>query len=156
MAKEAAMTNRNILYATMGLLWAVNPVLPGCSSPEFSFGETEMLDLMETINGQTWTTEDGEYELTLTLEQGGGEQAALELLDWMASAHACGDRSFVAEAEACLESSSLPIDATVTITELETEVVIIEEAPYEGTMFVYGYDLDNAELNLHSDEDEIT
>jgi len=72
---------------------------------------------------------------------------------FLGSADACGERKFFAEASACLEVSSVFVEGTVTITDRSTDTVIFEDIPLEGTMEVYGYDLNNADLYLHDTTD---
>ena len=134
-------------------LWLLNPMFTGCAEDDkFQFGEAEMLDLLDTLDGQTWvTTIDGtNHELILDLQQATEVQASLtpNFLT-LGSALACGDRTFLASAEACVETSTLHIEGTVSVVNLDTQVVLHESLEIEGSMTVIGYVLDNADINLY-------
>ena len=135
---------------TAMLIWLVNPTLGGCDGQEFSFGESEMLALLDTLNSETWS-DDG-YSVDLDLEQSTGEQAMFRA-PWtpFQSAHACGNRSFVAEAAACIETSSLPLEGTVTVTDLASGESVTSDIFVSGEILVAGYALDNAEVTLSHD-----
>ena len=156
--------NKNTLsWLTATTLWLVNPVFSGCDSgtqSEFDFGEAELLDMIETINGQSWEmTFDGELStVTVDFEQIIGEtyiegdQAALWSAIEIGSAQACGSRSFLAEAEACIDISSLPLEGTLTITstiDLDSEPQVFDVS---GSLDVFGKTLDNGELRVNSDD----
>ena len=152
------MINRKIQFGVIGALWLINPVYSGCSTATFTFEEADMLELMYDINESEWTIEnDGtEFVLDFSLVQSAGEQASLQqVLEIMNSAHACGERSFVAEASACLDVSTLVMEGTVTITEKETQSIVVENMPIEGSMEVIGLDLTNAEIYLQHSAGDI-
>ena len=147
------MIKNHCKYAVCSALWILNPIyLGGCLDKEydFTFGQAEMLDLLETINTQQWSSTEGEetYTLTFSLEQVTSAQAALNLLSILASAHACESRSFVAEAEACVDDTTLPVTGTVTIVNQETDEQVVQNMPISGSMTVIGLNLDNADLSL--------
>ncbi len=153
------MHKKKIQIGFLTLLWLVNPVFSGCNdtTKAFSFDERDMLELMYDINETDWTieTEEGFFLVDFSLQQSSGDQASVQpFFDILGSAHACGERSFIAEAEACLDVSMLMLEGTVTITEQEDMSVVIENMPLEGSMEIYGLDLNNAEVYLqHSDGD---
>ena len=151
------MINNFCKYSICGALWIINPIyLGGCQdkTTEFSFGQAEMLDLLETVNTQQWSSTVGEetYTLTFSLEQKTSEQASLNILNALASAYACEERSFVAEAGACIDNTSLGVTGTVTIVNQQTEEQVVAEMPISGSMMVMGLDLDNADLQLRQDD----
>ena len=115
------MRGRAVKFLALGVIWAVNPTyLGGCSAETYSFGEPEMLELMSVINEEGWTieTDDGVFELSFDVHQASEPQAsARSTLGWMATAQACGSRSFVAEAGACIDDTSMALEGTVTITD---------------------------------------
>jgi len=133
----------------VAVIWAVNPTLGGCDDQEFSFGEAEMLALLDTLNAETWT--EAEAEIYFELSQATEGHAALRLpsSSFMGSAWACGDRSFAAEAAACIESSTLPVEGSVTV--IDTASGVNTSAIVSGEIMVFGYDLDNAEVYLVHD-----
>ena len=145
------MTGRLTRFLSLSVLWAINPTLFGGCAEEasFTFDEADMLALMDTLNEETWLIENetGEYALGFELAQG-TEEVAAHALELIQSAHACGNRSFAATAEACMDISSLPLDGSVTITEQSSQTVIIEGLLLTGSIDVYGLELNNAEVWL--------
>ena len=67
-------------------LWLLNPIFTGCAEEKTWFGEAEMLELLDSLESQTWVTSiDGtDHELILELEQSTEGQAALmpSILSW--------------------------------------------------------------------------
>ena len=151
------LKSKAITYLSVSFLWLINPVVNiGCDqNSENSFGEEEMLDLMDDINEQVWTFEDGErsYQISFQLTQQSAEEMA-SVLDFMGTAHACGSRSFVASASACIETTSLPMEGTVRISDGVTDEVIIDEQSIQGEMMVMGHELNNAEVYLNAENSE--
>ena len=160
------MNTKHLSWLGATTLWLINPVFSGCDSDsqsKFNFGEAELLDLVDEINEQSWeATFDGELStITVDFEQiagaddADGEQASLWSSIEAGSAHACGSRNFLAEAEACLDISSLPIKGTVTISsdlDIEAEPQIFTVS---GSIDVFGTVLDNAEVWVNSDDIQI-
>ena len=152
---------QKIKTTIMTTFWLLNPIyFGGCDKQnpqEFSFGEEDMLSLMDEINSQTWTFEKDseEFELEFQLDQQIEEVAKLQWLDALASAKACGNRNFLAEASACLEMTTLPIEGIVTITNLETGEIVVEDLELSGDISVEGYDLTNADVALYNDTSHI-
>ena len=137
--------------------WVVNPAyLMGCGGERgFTFGEAEMLSLMETLEQETWQVDQaGEvYELIFNLEQ----SDILELArrpepGLVGSALACEDRSFVASASACVDMSYLGIQGTVDVVQRATDELVHSKQTLAGTMTVMGLDLSNVDISLsHAD-----
>lgn len=150
------MVTHKLKYLSLSVVWILNPVyLGGCGtqSNEFTFGEAEMLELVDSINSQTWTIahEDGDFELEIALSQSMDEIVKSHSLDMLSAAHACGERVFFAEASACLESTILPLEGVIRITDYDTQTIIYEELLVDGNMYVYGYELTNAEIALSNE-----
>ena len=157
------MNTKSLSWLAATTLWLINPVFSGCDSEgkaKFDFGEAELLDLIDDINEQSWeATFDGELStITVDFEQLAGasdvedDQAALWNPVELGSAHACGSRNFLAEAEACVDISSLPIVGTITITstlDLESEPQVFEVS---GSLDVIGTTLNNADLWVNNDD----
>ena len=144
---------KHVKWSLMSVLWLVNPIV-GCSQEEgFSFGEDDMLALLEEVNQETWEFEVSEqrFELQFTLVPRESETASLLLSSFFASAHACGSRSFFAEAGACLDISDLPVEGTVVIIDVETGSIIQDDLAVEGSLEIFGLDLDNASMYLNHD-----
>ena len=137
--------------------WVVNPAyLMGCGGDRgFTFGEAEMLALMETLEQEIWQVERGGevFELIFDLEQSDTlvvtqrHQPGL-----MACALACEDRSFVASASACVDMSYLGIKGTVDVVQVSTGELVHSKQTLAGTMTVMGLDLSNVDISLsHAD-----
>ena len=161
------MNNRNLSWLAATTLWMINPVFSGCDSNtenEFQFEEAELLDLLDELNAQSWeTTFDGEPS-TVTVDfsqlmDGSADDEPTPEDDhaslWMmeiGSADACSSRNFLAEAEACIDVSSLPIEGTVTITsdlDIEAEPQVFTVS---GSIDVFGTVLNNADVWVNSDD----
>ena len=149
--EQTRMKKTTIILFTIPL-WLVNPLFTGCAEEnKYEFGEAEMLDLLDTLENQTWiTTINGtDHELFLDMEQSPEEQAALmPSILGLGSAHACEDRTFFASAEACIQSTTLYIEGSAQVINLETEEVLHESLPLNGSILVLGYTLDNADIRV--------
>ena len=158
----------NLTKATlMTTLWLFNPII-GCSEgKQFEFEEADMVELMDTVSQETWSFEQNDvaYDLSFSLEQGDvvydedgvpvNEEAvgALMPTTYMSSAHACGTRSFAAEASACVDISLLSVTGSVIIKNAETQEIVIEEA-VDGSIEVIGTKLNNAALELQGESSD--
>ena len=137
--------------------WVVNPAyLMGCGGERgFTFGEAEMLSLMETLEQETWQVDQaGEvYELIFDLEQSDIlELARRSKPGLVGSAMACEDRSFVASASACVDMSYLGIKGPVDVVQRATDELVHSKQTLTGTMTVMGLDLSNVDISLsHAD-----
>ena len=52
------MNQKLFTWGIAASVWALNPVITGCdpsNEKEFSFGEAEMLDLLDVLNEQSWS-----------------------------------------------------------------------------------------------------
>ena len=152
------LNSKPLTYTVLSLVWLVNPVVNvGCDNGKYGpdFGETEMLELMEEINGEVWTleTDEGSYTVAFTLRQKSAEEVAssLSVLDFMGSAHACGDRTFMASANACIEHTTLVLEGNVRVTDTLTDETLIESMEVTGEMIVLGDRLNNANVALGSE-----
>lgn len=146
------MNTQHMTWITAATIWMINPVFTGCDAPphqeEFDFGEAEMLDVLDNMNSTTWTFEinGSDVEVQVELNQRSiSETAALLSLINLGSAHACGSRSFFAEAEACIDVTSLPIEGTVSLSPIDTpdEPQVFS---VEGSLDVYGNTLSNVDI----------
>ena len=151
----------------MASLWLFNPII-GCSQEkQFEFEERDMIELMDSVSEATWTIEQDNvlYDLSFSLEKGDvvydedgapvneEEVGALMPTTYMSSAHACGTRSFAAEASACVDISLLSVTGMVIIKNAETQEIVIEEA-IDGSIEVIGTKLNNAALGLQGESSE--
>jgi hypothetical protein len=143
-------------------LWLFNPIIACDKGPEFEFGESELIELMADVSETTWVVEQEsiEYEIRFQLEKGeenfdeDAEESDfgmyLPQVELMATAQACGTRSFLAEAEACIDSTYLSVTGTVEVFDLENQKVVLEEQ-IDGAIHVMGLQLDNAEFWLQGE-----
>lgn len=145
-----------------GVAFIINPAfVTGCLSTEFSFGETEMVALVDLAQTQhyTTTTKDGvRYEIAVALTQSVGEDKKTSALESaIRDAHACTGRSFMRSAAACMDASHLPVVGTITVTRLGAETTIVaNKDDVEGRLTVHGRKLDSAVLDLSGGEHRIT
>lgn len=151
-----------VALAAFGLSYVLNPAyLTGCggASEEFGYGETEMLALLEAVNGDglpSVTTEDGsvvELELSLTQVAGqdsaAGERAGRRPFSMLA--HACESRTFLASASACIVASTVPVDGSLSLRITPPNgapPIELSDLPVDGDLTVNGRELDNAYLDL--------
>ena len=148
------MNQKIFTWGLAASVWALNPVITGCDpsgDKEFTFGESEMLDLLDELNEQSWSIEfeGAMVEVLVEIEQIQEEtSAALSLPS--NSAYACGSRSFIASAEACIDTTSLPIEGTISILDDESEEP--ETFLVSGSIEVMGHYLDNADIWIYNDD----
>lgn len=159
------MNKRTMTWITATTLWLVNPVFSGCyssSDTEFNFGETDLLEILDDVNTHSWEiTFDGELstvtvDLTQMIEEIeiNGDQASILSFIGFGSAHACDSRTFLAEAEACIDVSSLPIEGTLTVRsnlDIESEPQVFDVS---GSLDVFGKTLEYADIWVRSDRIE--
>lgn len=108
------------------------------------FGEAEMRRAVEG----TWTVEltqsNGERRsITLSIEQARSAERAERERGWIRSAAACGSRSFVRSAEACMDTSRMPL----TLTALGDD----RPASLRGQLVVDGKVFERGTLDLQLD-----
>lgn len=130
-------------------VFLVNPLFFGCggdSEDPFTFGADEM-SAMVTGNWQGTMEFDGReavsFELILNqvAQSSSTQQNLRELRQPM-----CGNRTFVASAQACVATSEMPLEGTLTIDGEDPLDV-------EGYFLVMGHHLSAGDLFLSTDED---
>ena len=153
--------NNLVKTTLMTSLWLFNPIIGCGDGKSFEFEEADMIELMDTVSETTWSLDqyNSIYEINFSLEKGNvvynedgepvneAEVGTLLPTTFMASANACGTRSFAAEASACVDISLLSVTGIVTIKDAETQEIILEEA-VDGSISVIGTKLNNATLDL--------
>ena len=157
-------TTQNKTWIFASILWMLNPILPGCEmekETEFAFDEADMIAVLEDIQANTWEVESNgqSFIATLSLHQivstednvDGVDASAGLLLDIMGSARACGSRSFFAQADACIEMSSLLVEGEITIEDLDDSTIEPLVFPVTGSLDVFGLELTNASLYVSGD-----
>ena len=146
--------------------FVVNPAyFAGCGSaeqPTFTFGEQDMLKLLHAVNDAApleFSAAGGDYTLELSLMQKLGDDrddtVARSRSAWAGTVYACGTRTFLQSASACITSSELPVTGTVTLLK-KGDNALPAELAVSGTLRVYGYDLKTASLDLNDPADTIS
>jgi hypothetical protein len=105
------MRRISVVFAT--LMFLLNPNLACDDGPQFQYGETEMRAAVVGNWQVALTDPTGTTQLTLRIEQGAGPQASWRPNGLVRSAHACGTRTFVKSAAACMDISEMPLSVTV-------------------------------------------
>ncbi|MBL8741119.1 MAG: hypothetical protein JNK04_08500 [Myxococcales bacterium] len=143
--------------AAFGLASVLNPgFFTGChrEAPRFSFGEADVVALVESSTTQRYElkTSEGTYEVAFSVTQAPGEDSTKSAGLTPAAvrvAHACGSRTFLRSAAACLELTAVPIGGTLEIRRIAPEpIALVDSVPAEGFLSVYGTDIDNAQIEL--------
>lgn len=149
------------LFATCTFLLAlvINPAYLGCAADEdeTSFGEAEMLESLAAVNeAGSWrfSSDGARYELELSLTQSVGEDelaagSAPALL--ASSAHACGSRTFMQSASACVTTSTLVVEGELSLWRVEdddTRTVLLDGKPVQGALIAFGETLDQVMLDV--------
>lgn len=132
----------------------INPAwITGCAEeePEFSFGEPEVLSLIEDVNASRWEV-DG-YEVQFTLEQAARPEQMASRVTPISSAAACGSRSFVKGAEACIDTTSMQLKGRLNVYQMGEDREEVGEFELSGDVMVIGLDLTNAEFNFDFNEE---
>jgi hypothetical protein len=149
-----------------GFASVVNPgYFAGCASAggeTFEFGEAEMLELMDDANVTgpfDIMSGSQRYRLEVSFEQKSGEDADdIATLRrrpvFTARAHACGTRTFMQSAAACLTTSEVPLTATVNLYRIDSagETQVVHDEAVDGRFYVWGRKLTNARIESNSSE----
>jgi uncharacterized cupin superfamily protein len=106
---------RKIAVVLGALMFLLNPNL-ACDDggPQFQYGEAEMRAAVEGNWQVTFTASNGtQTQVTLRIEEGTGTQTSLRPGGLVRAAYACGSRTFVRSAAACVDGSTMPLAVTV-------------------------------------------
>jgi hypothetical protein len=139
---------KTLLLAVFGLTaLIVNPFF-GCEADHEPFYSYDAADMRIAIEG-TWKLRiAGKPEVTLTIRQSDKvEQPHAMRATLVRSAAACGTRSLVRNAGACLDDSEMPLDVEVAGMTLKQ--------PAKGGFLVPGTYFDVGLLNIKLDELEV-
>jgi hypothetical protein len=152
-----------------GLASVMNPAFfAGCGSagsgarqPEFSFGEADVVALVDVAKAQRYElkTADGSYEIVVDLSQVRGDDSKSGALDpaLVRVAHACGNRTFLRSAAACLDVTEVPVAGSITVKRIAPDdIALMDKADAKGVLRVIGTTLTNAEINVKTAEGNIT
>jgi len=146
--------------AVFALIFVLNPALiAGCGllGGSFEYGEPEMVALLDSVNRtERWkfSHEGADYELVLEVERRGKDSTRKPAADdpsVVRPAHSCENRSFVRSAAGCLDTTEMPIVATVTLRGLEAGAPLIDRVPLDGELEVIGLRLERATLRAHDE-----
>lgn len=153
-----SFAKKPVLAVIFAFAFVVNPAyLVGCNSEaedEPNFGEAEMVALLDDLNGMTTTAieDDAEYEVDLALTQSEGMDAVSSRAGSLVvrAAHACGSRTFLRSAGACLTETILEVEGTLSVRRVDGDqpVIVAEDVAIEGQILAYGDTLGFVSLEL--------
>jgi len=153
---------RRLSIATSFILFSIiNPAfLTGCGEEqdEFTFGEPEMLALVSSANDQAW--DYTHQEQSVTVEFALVQSATVEITERpnpsiFAAAWACSNREFVRNAAACIDSSFLGVEGTVSVRTTDG-TVLVDEREVRGDLTVVGLNLSSGTLTVGDDQSVFT
>jgi len=146
-ATLANVTSRFLASAVFFVALALNPGYFGCGTSDNApnFGETEMLQSLDAANEiGTWTMHvDGvDYEVTLSLIQTAGEDSYASRPTralFGNVAHACGSRTFMQSASACVTRTELIVDGELTLRRVDADgpFDLVSATPVHGSLTSY-------------------
>jgi len=119
----------------------------------FKYGAAEMSELARGANDSYELELRGEtYRVDLDIEPSAVHAARGAGL-FGRTVHACGDRRLIATASACVDSSSMAVAGTLSLSRLraEGEEIVAREVPVEGLLMVHSLVLSQGEMDLKFD-----
>jgi hypothetical protein len=129
---------------------------PEPGSEKFEFGEAEMLALVDEANATSpfdFTQGPDHYRVEMFFEQRAGEDqddtASLQRpAPFKMRAFACGTRTFMQSAAACVTMSQVLLTATINLYRLDGEdtTPIVQNRKVDAYLSVGGYKLTNANI----------
>lgn len=141
---------RSVAGFAFALAFIANPALFAARCTTFSFGQKDVLLLVDGASRTyRFESEGAEFEVKLHLAQGSDQSARWAFPSPVRSALACGERSFVKSASACLDTTTVPIEGTLSVERMGPKAaVIVENLRIVGDLKVMGTKLDNARIEL--------
>jgi hypothetical protein len=136
-----------------GLASVVNPAfVTGCArlGLTYDFGEPEVVALVDAASHggpYRFKSDAREVEVSVALSQARGEDTSLAEPLLVRSALACGHRTFLRSASACLDTTSVPVEGTLTVKAVAGSIVL-DRLPVTGALRVVGTHIRSAELSL--------
>lgn len=135
------MVRRFAVATVFGFAFVVNPALlfAGCG---YRFGEAEAIAVLKDVGAHKayrFSVDGADYNATLDLRQAAKPTPRLSHSPtWVTSAHACGDRTFVKSASACLDTTRVPIEGTLQVVRVDDpgsrmERTVLGDLVIEGT-----------------------
>ena len=151
------MKSRGALSACVFVTaFAINPMLLSGCRKSFDFGEAEVVALVDrAAKGGPYrlSSREGDVEVSFEVSQVVGEDktgAAPRGTGVVRSALACGNRTFLRSAGACIDPTTVPVQGTMTVKTV-AGVVLLDRAPSTGALEVHGTSLASATLSLKRD-----
>lgn len=144
------MRSRSVVVA-LGFVvaFSVNPAfVAGCTL--FSFGEKEAVSLVPVVGAhRTYELSRGGegYTLVVDVRQSRERRASRDEPGLVSSAHACGDRTFVRSASACIDSTTVPVEGTMRLARTGSPAPLYD-GPVVGELVLFGTTLGEGELRL--------
>lgn len=142
--------------------WMLNPaLLGGCSKilgPHF--GEAEVVAVVNGANRPVpYRYEHGgkTYEISFQVAQVQGNDKVSALPGSsrgaaLRQAHACGNRTFLRSAAACIDTTSVPVEGKLTVKRVGANpATLLSGAQARGELFVAGTELKHARLTLSAE-----
>lgn len=142
----------------------VNPAFfTGCSSitgAKFDFGEAEMVTLLNETGKGAFRGANGKVEVVFDLKQTAGKDEVSDSgVAAVRPAHACGSRTFLRSADACIDDTQVKVEGVVTIREIasvdQPGKVLADKVPVTGTLIAYGTTLNRVNLNVGSADKKV-
>lgn len=125
----------------LGACFLLNPLALGCGDEAvegYSFGASEMADVVVGQWSGNLTYEGAEVAYTLTLEPAPVDAQQTGSL----RQHLCGNRTLIASADACIATSQFDVVGELSVGDEQARAV-------EGSLVAYGRELDEGELTLY-------
>jgi hypothetical protein len=148
------MKRRLAAAALSVLAFVVNPALFSGCRPSADFGEKEVVAMVHTAAAARtyrFTSDGAQYDLTIDLAQAAGDDrhSAQSGPAVIRIAHACSDRTFLRSAAACLDTTRVPVEGTVTLSRVGAMgAPLIDHERVSGELMVDGTTLASARTSL--------
>lgn len=148
-----AMKSRGALYAGVFVTaFLINPMLLSGCRRGFDFGEAEVVALVDrAAKGGPYrlSSREGDVEVSFEISQAVGEDktSAAPRAGVVRSALACGHRTFLRSAGACLDTTTVPVQGTMTVKTVAGRT-LLDRVPATGALEVHGTRLSSASLSL--------
>jgi len=139
------MMRKVLLGVAAALAFAMNPAFIGCggSSLSYTFGATEM---SAAVAG-TWTLTGKGKTHTFTLAPKTADVHGRAGAGFFTDAAACSQRTLIASASACVDSTDMPLLVTFPDGTIHTAT---------GQLVVFGFDFAKALLHLTIDDIDVS
>ncbi len=154
---------RRPILTTLTLLagaffFIVNPaLLTGCEDP-YQFGQKEMSAKLEKLQTTEYMVQDSPFVVKITMAAGKSVKKTMDFdrdIAIFSSATACGTRSFVAPAAACVDSTEMSLKGSFSLLERAADgstKAIAEDVPVLGMYTVNGKTLNNGMVDFGAND----